>query len=148
MPEPDPKYVRVYYSIRSDERFEAIYGDDAALACWLRLLLDADAVWPAPASVPKSAKAGPYRKLLAAGVVEPMPAHLYRIHGLDAERAKRSQSGRNAAAMRWHSAPDADPMPRRAEQSKDEQRRDTAIQKPKAVGAQDAAVKPWENVHD
>ena len=116
----DRKYIRVYFSIRSDDRFETIYGDDAALACWLRLLLDADAVWPAPASVPKAAKAGPYRKLIAAGIVEPMPGHLYRIHGLDHEREKRSQSARTAAAMRWQYERNADSMPSRAETSKAE----------------------------
>lgn len=127
----DRRYVRVYFSIRSDDRFEAIYGDDAALACWLRLLLDADAVWPAPASVPKSAKAGPYRKLIAAGLVEPMPGHLYRIHGLDRERDMRGQSGRNAAAVRWHSErtpnPDADAVlteQSRAETNRAEQEQD------------------------
>ena len=131
MPDPDPKYVRVYYSIRSDERFETIYGDDAALACWIRLLLDADAVWPAPASVPKSAKAGPYRKLIAAGIVEAVPGGFFRIHGLDPERAKRSHAARIANAVRWDSerSPNGvrtDPQPRvrfdpsKAETSRDE----------------------------
>lgn len=100
----DERYVRVYYSIRTDPKFEAVYGDDASLAAWVRLLLDADAVWPAPASIPKSCKPGAFRRLVDAGIVDALPGHLFRVHGLDAERDKRGQSGRNAAAMRWHSA--------------------------------------------
>lgn len=117
----DRKYVRVYYSIRSDERFETIYGDDIALACWLRLLLDADAAWPEPASVPKAARQRSYRKLVAVGLIEELPGHLYRVHGLDRERDMRAHSGRIAAAVRWHSERNAngnaESMPRRAEQS-------------------------------
>ena len=107
----DERYVRVYYTIRTDPKFEAVYGDDAALAAWVRLLLDADAVWPAPASIPKSCKSGAFRSLVDAGIVDALPGHLFRVHGLDAEREKRGQSGRNAAAVRWHSGRNADPMP-------------------------------------
>jgi hypothetical protein len=99
----DERYVRIYYTIRTDPKFEAVYGDDAALAAWVRLLLDADAVWPAPASIPKSCRAGAFRRLVESGIVDALPGHLFRVHGLDAEREKRGQSGRNAAAMRWHS---------------------------------------------
>lgn len=106
----DERYVRVYYSIRSNPKFEGVYGDDAALAAWVRLLIDADAVWPAPASVPKSCKPSSYRKLAEAGILDNLPGHLYRIHGLDAERDKRASHGRNAAAMRWQSTSNARAM--------------------------------------
>jgi hypothetical protein len=87
--------------------------------------LDADAVWPEPASIPFSVKPRAMASLVACGLVEAMPNKMYQIHGLTHERTLRSQSGRTAAAVRWHSdriqTPDADPMPRRAETSRDEQ---------------------------
>jgi hypothetical protein len=135
----DERYVRVYYSIRSDPKFEGVYGDDAALAAWVRLLIDADAVWPAPASVPKSCKPGSYRKLTEAGILDALPGHLYRIHGLDAERDKRASHGRNAAEMRWHStsnaramheqkSSNASPSPSPSNQSESESEQDDPVQ--------------------
>ena len=106
----DERYVRIYYTIRSDPKFESVYGDDAALAAWVRLLLDADAVWPAPASVPKSCKPAAFRRLVDAGIVDALPGHLYRIHGLDAERDKRVTHGRNAASVRWQQSGNARAM--------------------------------------
>jgi hypothetical protein len=128
-------YVKVYYSIRTDPRFETIYGDDAALAAWLRLLMAADAIWPAPADIPKWVRQGPFRKLVEAGVVEVSGQH-YRIHGMDNERGRRSDRASNAAAARWAAAgssatgnagsnamSNAETMPLRAEQSRAAQSR-------------------------
>jgi len=49
--QPTP-YVRVYYSITDDEKFAELYDDDGALASWLRLLITADAMYPAAAPIP------------------------------------------------------------------------------------------------
>ena len=65
----DP-YVRVYYSIVTDERFATIYSDDKALALWLRLLLTADGTYPAPAPLPRHASAKALQVLIDAGVLE------------------------------------------------------------------------------
>jgi hypothetical protein len=125
----DDPYVRVYYSIRNDPRFDTIYGDDSALAAWLRLLMAADAIWPAPADVPKWVRREPFRKLVAAGLIEVNGDH-YRIHGLDAERTRRSVKASNAAGARWSNAAsnansnapsNAKTMPLRAEPSRAEQ---------------------------
>lgn len=107
MAEAGGKYVRVYYTIRSDPKFERVYGDDRALAAWLRLLLDADAVWPEPASLPRAVGARQLQRLVDAGLIDLLPGHAYRVHGLDREREMRAQSGRTAAAMRWQSAGNA-----------------------------------------
>ncbi len=119
------KYVRVYYSIIDDERFEGVYDDDHALALWLRLLLIADATWPAPAHLPHGHRKAALRALADAGLVELLPGARYRVHGLDRERDMRTQSARNAAALRWQSErsqhANAEVMPRRAETSRDEQ---------------------------
>jgi len=97
----DP-YVRVYYSIVDDERFENVYKDDRALATWLRLLISADASWPASAPIPRWCKTVSLQKLVSSGLVELATDH-YRIHGLDRERdGKRQQAaaaGRSRARM-------------------------------------------------
>lgn len=123
----DGKYVRVYYRVTDDPKFETIYGDDHHLATWVRLLLVADGIWPVSPPIPRTARRASMTALVAAGLVDLMPQDCYRIHGLDAERDMRSHSGRNAAAKRWHSegtpTRDADPLlvrERGREQAKDE----------------------------
>lgn len=123
----DRKYVRVYYSIQDDPKFDRIRGNAALLGTWLRLLMAADAVWPASAYLPKGLRGADVRVIVDAGLVDELPEHRFRIHGLDAERQSRSDAGRNAAAVRWHSGRNADPMPRRAETSKAETRLDETV---------------------
>jgi hypothetical protein len=89
----DRKYVRVYYSIIDDWRFAHVYSDDAALAAWLRMLLDADALWPASASLPKRLSARVLRILTDSGLIE-VTGTRFRVHGLDTERKRRSEVGR------------------------------------------------------
>ena len=124
----DRKYVRVYYSIQDDPKFDLVRGNVAVLGTWLRLLMAADAVWPASADIPRGLRESHVALLSDAGLVDRLPGHRFRIHGLDPERQARSDAGRNAAAVRWHSGRSADPMPRRAEQSKDKQRLDEEVQ--------------------
>ena len=120
MPDADPKYVRVYYSVVNDERFSTVYHDARHLGTWLQLLLVADAMYPADAPLPAYVNRASVKVLVDCGLIEARMHQHYRMHGLASEREKRSQSGRNAAAMRWQSERIADPMPRRAETSKDE----------------------------
>lgn len=109
----DP-YVRVYYRIIDDPRFEHVYDDDRALATWLRLLLTADAMHPAPAPIPVGVRKPSLDKLVAAGLVDTLPGGRYRFHGLAAERARQSARGRAGAVARWESernaAADTDAM--------------------------------------
>lgn len=142
MPSPSDKYVRVYYRVIDDDRFEGIYTDDRHLATWLRLLLTADAFWPASAPIPRSARPASVDVLIKAGLVELMPHDCYRIHGLDRERAMRSQSGRNGAAMRWHGDGNSDgiaiAMPRQDEQRRDKQ----ILPSPSRRGTRNDATNP------
>lgn len=88
------EYVRVYLSIREDPRFAEVYGDNDRLATWLRLLMEADAVWPAAAPVPRAVHEPSLAALVEAGIIELRPLDHYRVHGLDAERERRSELGR------------------------------------------------------
>lgn len=110
----DP-YVRVYSRIIDDPRFSGIYTDDHHLATWLRLLIQADAVWPSSVPVPRTCRKPSMTALVRVGLVEILPGDLYRIHGLDAERQKRSDWGKNAADRRWQSGRIAGAMPSQSE---------------------------------
>ena len=106
-------YARVYHSIVDDPKFARVYGDDRALASWLRMLLVADAMYPTSAPLPSKTKA--VRLLIEVGLIVEQPGNRYIVKGLASEREKRAQSARNAAAVRWQSGSNAS----KAEQSKD-----------------------------
>lgn len=126
-------YSRLYYKFPGE--FPDVYADDAALAAWVRLLVLADASWPMRPPVPRSVRPSPLRKLVACGLVQ-LEGDSYRVLGLDKERSRRSAAAKHAADNRWGaqlgaernagriSDGIAESMPSRAEQSKDEQRRD------------------------
>jgi hypothetical protein len=122
MPEPDRKYVRVYYSVVNDERFAEVYHDARHLGTWLQLLLVADAMYPADAPIPAYASRASVKALVDCGLIDLRPHSQYRVHGLASEREMRSQYGRNASAVRWQSARNADTMPRQDETRQDESR--------------------------
>jgi len=103
----DP-YVRVYYRIVDDPKFAEVFDDDAALALWLRLLLQADAMHPSPAALPHGTKKGPLAKLVRAGLIDLGTGYRYRIHGLSAEREQRSEHARTAARAK-HEQPMSSP---------------------------------------
>ncbi len=88
------KHVRVYYSVIDDPRFASVYHDARNFGTWTQLLLVADAMWPAAAPVPAYVNKAALKGLVEAGLVEVFPHQHFRIHGLDAERANRSEQGR------------------------------------------------------
>jgi hypothetical protein len=94
-------YSRVYWSIVDDEKFAAIYGDDHHLAAWLRLLLVADQSFPASGQVPAGVRRSSVRALTDVGLIDLTGVGRYRIHGLDAERKRRSDPARIGANARW-----------------------------------------------
>jgi len=124
-------YSRVYWTVVDDPMFEGIF-DTPVLATWLRMLLMADAMYPA--SAPIGRRNSDVRRLVAAGLVIEKPGNRYSMRGLDAERERRSRAGRNAAAMRWQSGRNADAMPRREEQSKDEKSSGNGMDQGNAMG--------------
>lgn len=101
-------YSRVYWSIRTDAKFDAIYTDDRHLATWLRLLIAADATWPAPADVPASARKASLTALVDARLIDLLPGGLFKVHGLDAERGRRRDAAQTSALIRHGRDADAD----------------------------------------
>lgn len=94
-------YSRVYWSIRTDPKFVDVYGDDRHLATWLRLLIAAEATWPAPADVPASARKASLAALSEAQLIDLLPGGMFQMHGLDAERKRRADAARTGANIRY-----------------------------------------------
>jgi hypothetical protein len=94
-------YVRVYYSIIDDPKFAEIWGHHARMGAWLHCLLIADALWPASAPLPKLSK-DEHAALTTAGLIECDGKGQFRVHGLDAERGRRSDIGRANVESRWY----------------------------------------------
>ena len=113
-------YVRVYHTIVDDPRFADVFHNPARLGTWLQLLLLADALYPASAPMPPYANRAAVRALVDCGLIELAEHGQYVVHGLAAERAKRSNIGRTGAAMRWHSDGNAEPMHTRTEPNRTE----------------------------
>lgn len=85
-------YSRVYWSVVDDPKFAAIYDDDKHLSTWLRLLLVADQAHPASANIPLGTRRTSVIALAEAGLIDMGTGSRYRVHGLDAERARRKEA--------------------------------------------------------
>ena len=113
-PVTERAYCRVYYSIKDDTKFDTIREDDHHLATWLRLLMVADALWPASPDLPASARRTSVKALVDAELIDLLPGRRYRIRGLDAERgaeresapASLSHTERITTVLRTHPGPD------------------------------------------
>lgn len=103
----DDRYARVYFDrIARDPKFDGIRDNRSLMGSWLLLLIEAEKAWPSPAfPLPTSwVPVRDFRTLTEAGVLDVLPDHRYRMHGLDAIRAERSKRGADAAAARWGNA--------------------------------------------
>jgi hypothetical protein len=96
----DP-YSRIYWRCRDDPKFERVYSDDRAFATWTRLLIAADMAWPASACLYDGCHRSSVKLLSDVGLIDLATGGRYRIHGLDAERGRRSAQGKAAIESRW-----------------------------------------------
>jgi hypothetical protein len=94
-------YSRLYHTLVDDPRFFTVYDHDARFATWVRLLMLADAAYPASAPLPNGVNKAVLRHLVeVAGLVELVPGGRYRIHGMRKERQSRAEWGKNMARSR------------------------------------------------
>jgi hypothetical protein len=112
----DRPYSRVYFEIVGHPRFERVYRNPNALGTWLQMLLTADAMYPMTPPMPP--RNPTVRLLIDAGLVEERSGNCYSMRGLEAERERRSEIGRNAVAVRWNNERTTNVIP--AKQSIDE----------------------------
>lgn len=106
----DP-YSCLYWRVKADPRFEHAFGCDACWAAYTRLLMDAEASYPAPASIPSHLKPHARTHLLDAGIIELRPHDCFIVHGLQKEREKRAEQGRENALKGWEKRRGGTPMP-------------------------------------
>jgi hypothetical protein len=128
-------YSRLYWSVMDDDKFDGIRDDARLFGSWALLLVVADMAWPAPAYVPPTVSRSSMRRLVDCGLVDALPGHRFRLHGLDKERGLRSDAARIAAAVRWHPTSNADDMPSRDETRRDETRHGDAHADPEWLKA-------------
>jgi hypothetical protein len=105
----DRRYARFYYPEFVHD-YPDVYADDAAFATWMRLLVTAEQMCPMDPEIPRSTRSKPLSKLVDRGLVA-TDGRTYAIKGHAAERDRRSQTGRNAAAVRWESERNANALP-------------------------------------
>jgi hypothetical protein len=98
------QHVRIYYSVVDDPKFATIYPNDLHFLTYIRLLMEADKWHPSPAPIPRKIRKPSLTELVRVGIVDLVNADHYRIHGLEAERERRSRRGQAGAAMRWGNA--------------------------------------------
>ena len=91
---PERPYSRIYHSVEDDPKFSTVFDDDRLFATWVRLLIEADKAHPSTAHVPEGTSRSAVRALSDLGIVDLGTGSRYRIHGLDAERAARSDAAR------------------------------------------------------
>lgn len=89
-----PPYSRIYWSVMDDAKFDGIREDCRVFGAWSLMLVVADMAWPSPAFVPPTVSRASLARLVEAELVDVLPGYRYRIHGLDAERERRSEAGR------------------------------------------------------
>lgn len=125
----DRRYARFYYAEFLRD-YPAVYGDDAAFAAWMRLLVVAEQMWPLPMELPRSVRPRALRVLVGTGLVATDGTH-FALKGLDAERTRRRDSGRKGAAVRWESDGNAN-APANAMPSPSTSKDETSIPPPPA----------------
>lgn len=91
---PERPYSRIYHSVEDDPKFVTVYDNDRMLAAWVRLLIEADKAHPSTAHIPEGTNRTAVRVLAELGIIDLGTGSRYRIHGLDAERAFRSDAAR------------------------------------------------------
>jgi hypothetical protein len=134
-------YSRVYWSVMDDPKFDGIREDVRLFGSWTLLLLVADMAHPAPAFIPRTIPRAAVERLSEAGLVDVMDGHRYRIHGLTAERGRRSEAARVGGIASGRARTVERPLNERGtktnldETSRDETRKDE----------QSSAPNPWDD---
>lgn len=142
---PDRKYVRVYYDELAEE-FPEVWSDPLLFWTWCRLLVVAEKMWPSVPEVPRFVRPRAFSRLVDLGIIATVYPHCFQVRGLDAERARRAESARNAARNRWGTAErnaggNAEVMPRRDETRQDEKLNNNGVSSG-APRTRPAAVEP------
>ena len=99
-------YSRIYHRLMTE--YPSVWRSPSQLGLWVQLLVLAEKFYPDWPVVPRRNRE--YRALVAAGLVIEQDGGCFTIKGLEAERERRSDIGRNAAAVRYQSKSSAGAM--------------------------------------
>lgn len=102
----DQPYVKVYRSVIRD--MTPIYADKALFGSWVSLLMEADASYPAPASLPRWLADDVLAELVEHGAIVTVPPDHYTLTGLAKERIAQ-QMGRRAGGLARANGAERDP---------------------------------------
>lgn len=108
----DRPYSRVYHSIVDDPKFADVFDDDRRLATWLRLLIVAEQAYPASGNIPIGTHRPTVVALAECGLIDLGTGSRYRVHGLEAERGRRSEQAREAGLASARSRSQRTPVER------------------------------------
>lgn len=100
-------YSRVYWSVLDDKKFDEIRADMRHFGSWTMMLVVAEMAYPAPAFIPPTVPRTSLQALAKAGLIDLLPARMYRVKGLKKEREARSARGKVGADARWLGIADA-----------------------------------------
>lgn len=95
----DALSVRIYQSVVTDEKFVGVYDDDRNWAWYVRLLLQAKAVYPAPAFLPAALPRSVKKALIEKGVLLVTNGH-YTVSGLAKEMSEAPDPQRAGGVVR------------------------------------------------
>jgi hypothetical protein len=110
-------YSRVYHELMDE--FPTVFRSDAQLGCFLRCLILAEKFYPSQAPMPR--RNPQLQSLIRVGLVLVNEERgTFTIRGLMAERERRSEPGRIAAAVRWQSGRNTNAMPDETRRERDE----------------------------
>ncbi len=99
-------YSRLYHRLMTE--YPSVWHSDAQVGLFVKLLITAEKFYPDPAPLP--AKTRTYHQLVDVGLVQEVGVGRYTIKGLEAERERRSATGRKGAAVRWQSERNANAL--------------------------------------
>lgn len=83
----DSDFVRIYHSIKTDEKLRAVYDNKALLGWYVTLLLEAHSAYPQPAYIPRSMPDTALNPLVDIGVIA-VDGDFYTVCGLSKEKAE------------------------------------------------------------
>src|SRR5690242_13946507 len=118
-----------------DPKFDGIREDCRLFGAWSLLLIVADMAHPAPAYLPRTVPTAAVKKLSAAGLIDLLAGHRFRIHGLEAERRRRREAATNRDPSGTQTGPKREPDGQQAKAeavaetrtSRDETSKDEAV---------------------
>lgn len=90
----ESRYARIYWTVMDDTKFDGIREDPKLFGSWALCLVVADMAYPQPAFIPPMVPKAALARLTECGLIDRVDSLRFIVHGLAAERERRSASAR------------------------------------------------------